>query len=59
MTLFRPLCTLLLGKTQFAMAILANGSLARVTTWYCAVCLCFAPLLTQRSGITGTSVYVT
>ena len=55
MTLFRPLRTSPLGKTPFAMTILANGRLARVTTWYSAVCLCFRPLLTQRSEITGTT----
>ena len=36
------------------MTILANGRLARVTRWYGAVCVCCEPLLTQRSGITGT-----
>ena len=55
MTLFRPVRTLLLGKMPFVMTFLANGRLARLTTR----CLCFGPLLTQVSGITGTSVYVT
>ena len=49
MTLFWPLRTLLLHKTPFAMMIHANGHLALVTTWYSTVCLCFEPLLTQRS----------
>ena len=56
-TLFRPLRTSLLGKTPFVMTDLANGRLARVTTWYSAVCLCFEPLLIQRSA--GRRVYVT
>ena len=55
MTLFRSLRTSPLGKTPFAMTILANGRLARVTTWYRAVCLCFKPLLIQDSGITETT----
>ena len=55
MTLFWPLCTLLLRKTPFAMTIHANGQLALVTTWYSTVCLCFEPLLTQRSGNTGAT----
>ena len=37
------------------MTILANGGVARVATWYSAVCLCFKPLPTQHSGITGTT----
>ena len=36
------------------MTILANGRLARVTTWYNAVCFWFEPLLSQRGGITRT-----
>ena len=49
MMLFWPLRTSPLGKTPFAMTILANGCLARVTTWYSAMCLCLEPLL---GGIT-------
>ena len=55
MTLFQPLRTSPLGKTPFAMMTLSNGRLARVTVWYSAVCLCFKPLLTQHSRITGTT----
>ena len=57
MTLFQPLRTSLLGKTPFAMTIHANGSLARVTMWYRGMCLCFEPLLIQRSA--GRCVYMT
>ena len=57
MTYFQLLRTSLLGKTPFAMTIHANGRLARVTMWYSGVCLCFEPLLIQRSA--GRRMYVT
>ena len=52
MTLFRLLRTSLLGKTPFAMTIIANGRVAREQVAQRRV-LCFELLLTQGSGMPG------
>ena len=54
MTLFRLLRTSLLGKTPFAMTIIANGRVARATS---GTAPCFEPLLTQGSGMPERRVY--